>query len=123
MLKYTLNFLKEPTSILAGFSDYVMHLPLCEYLEDDVSSNQYQEAVLKLEKFTHIIHLGTGGSSLGPQALYAIADEPSKTFLFFDNIDPDGITNRLKNIDFSKAGILKTTFNIPFHIIVIYFTI
>ena len=106
MLRYTLNFSKQSATVPAGFADSVMQLPLCEYLESNVSPNQYQEAIQKLEKFTHIIHLGTGGSSLGPQALCAIADEPSKTFLFFDNIDPDGLTNRLKNIDFRKAGIL-----------------
>ena len=106
MLQYTLNFSKQPTSIPVEFAESVMRLPLCEYLEADVFLNQYQEAVQKLEKFTHIIHLGTGGSSLGPQALYAIIEEPAKTFLFFDNIDPDGLTNRLKDIDFHKAGIL-----------------
>ena len=91
MLQYTLNFSKQPTSIPVGFAESFMRLPLCEYLESDFSSNQYQEAVQKLKKFTHIIHLGTGGSSLGPQAWYAIADEPSKTFLFFPSSKKFGI--------------------------------
>ena len=106
MLQYTLNFPKQPANFPGGFVDYLASLPLCTYLESAFSETQYQEAIQKLEKFTHIIHLGTGGSSLGPQALYAIADEPTKTFTFFDNIDPDGFHEKLKNIYFSKTGLL-----------------
>ena len=106
MMRYTLDFPKQSLNISADFASDVENLPLFKYLESDFSPEQYLEAVQKLEKFSHIIHLGTGGSSLGPQALYAIADAPAKTFTFFDNIDPDGLLNRLKPIDFSKTGLL-----------------
>ena len=53
MLQYTLNFSKQPTCIPAEFADSVMRLPLCEYLESDFSSNQYKEAIQKLEKFIY----------------------------------------------------------------------
>lgn len=105
-MRYTLDFSNQPVKVPADFANNIANLPLFKYLESDFSPVQYQESIQKLEKFTHIIHLGTGGSSLGPQALYAIADVPDKTFIFFDNIDSDGLVRRLKHIDFSKTGLL-----------------
>mgnify|MGYP000614942103 CR=1 FL=1 len=109
MLRYTLDFSKQQINISTEFLNNIENLPLFKYLECDFLPEQYQEALQKLEKFTHIIHLGTGGSSLGPQALYAIADTPAKTFVFFDNIDPDGLVKRLKCLDFSNTGLLITS--------------
>lgn len=106
MLEYTLDFAKQSQKFSANFTEFVTNLPLHSYLESAFSAEQYLDAIQKLEKFSHIIHLGTGGSSLGPQALYALTDNPSKKFIFFDNIDPDGLTTRLKNIDFSKTALL-----------------
>ncbi len=41
------------------------------------------------QKFRDVIILGTGGSSLGGQTLYALADERAQPRLhFLDNIDP-----------------------------------
>jgi glucose-6-phosphate isomerase len=106
MIQYSLDFPKKQINISAEFLNTVDELPLFKYLESSFSSEQYQEAVQKFKNFTHIIHLGTGGSSLGPQALYAITDTPTKNFIFFDNIDPDGLVKRLKYLDFSKTGLL-----------------
>jgi len=86
--------------------EYIESLPLVKYLDSDFSPNIYKPAISKIEKFPHIIHLGTGGSSLGPQALYAIANKPSKTFTFFDNIDPCGIIKRLHGVNFKETGLL-----------------
>ncbi len=105
-MRYTLDFPSQPVKVPADFANNIANLPLFKYLEPDFSPAQYHESIQKLEKFTHIIHLGTGGSSLGPQALYAIADAPDRTFSFFDNIDPDGFHQRLKHIDFSQTGLL-----------------
>lgn len=106
MLQYTSDFLKQPNVLSAAFTEFLKNLPLYNYLESSFSKDLYKAATAKLEKFTKIIHLGTGGSSLGPQALYALADAPSKEFTFFDNIDPDSLTICLKNLDFSKTGLL-----------------
>ncbi len=84
----------------------IKNLPLFKYLAADWSAKDYQPALAKLAKFGQIIHLGTGGSSLGPQALYAIIDNPARIFTFFDNIDPDGIEKEIKGVDFSKTGLL-----------------
>ncbi len=106
MLQYTSDFLKHSTSLSTDFTEFVKKLPLYNYLEPVFSKDLYQEAIDKLTKFTRIIHLGTGGSSLGPQALYSVTDAPSREFIFFDNIDPDALTVRLRNVDFSKTGLL-----------------
>jgi glucose-6-phosphate isomerase len=107
MLTYVLgfNYVYGQTQS-ADFPKYIEGLPLFQYLENEINLAEYQPALDKLKKFEHIIHLGTGGSSLGPQALYAIADKPERTFTFFDNIDPCGIAKRIQGIDFSKTGLL-----------------
>ena len=87
-------------------TEYIESLPLFKCLADDFSIENYQPAMAKLEKFEHIIHLGTGGSSLGPQALYATVDNPARSFTFFDNIDPDGIVKQIREVDFSLTGLL-----------------
>jgi len=106
MLNYCLSFSKKESSLSNDFKDFVKSLPLYNYLQAEFSPDSYKDALNKLSKFPQIIHLGTGGSSLGPQALYALIDEPAKEVIFFDNIDPDTFTKRLKNIDFSKTGLL-----------------
>lgn len=106
MLRYTLDFPKKLTAVCDNFVKYVVALPLFEYLETPFSVHQYQEAIQKLKKFNWIIHLGTGGSSLGPQSLYAITDTPAKTFIFLDNIDPDVLNVQLMKVDFEKTGLL-----------------
>ncbi len=59
------------------------------------------------EKFTDVIWIGIGGSSLGPVLLInALASAPTKLrFHFLDNVDPDGISDTLNNLD----DRLKTT--------------
>ncbi|MCX7343613.1 MAG: glucose-6-phosphate isomerase [Proteobacteria bacterium] len=86
--------------------EYIENLALIKHLDSEFSTAPYQTALEKLKNFSHIIHLGTGGSSLGPQALYAIAEKPTVTFTFLDNIDPCGIISRLQGVDFAKCGLL-----------------
>jgi glucose-6-phosphate isomerase len=86
--------------------EYIENLALIKHLDSEFSTASYSIALEKLTKFSHIIHLGTGGSSLGPQALYAITEKPRVTFTFLDNIDPCGIANRLQGVDFAKCGLL-----------------
>lgn len=105
-MHYTLNFKNDDLDLPKDFISYLENLPLFKYLESEFSTSQYEQAILKFTKFCQIIHLGTGGSSLGPQALYAILNEPLKLFRFFDNIDPDSFSAGLKNVDLSQTGVL-----------------
>lgn len=85
---------------------HIENTTLIKHIESVFSKDKYQNAIQKLQKFPHLIHLGTGGSSLGPQALYAIAHNPKIKFTFLDNIDPCGIANLLKSANLSESGIL-----------------
>ncbi len=85
---------------------HIENFALIKHIESEFSIAPYQTALEKLKKFSQIIHLGTGGSSLGPQALYAIAEKSTVTFTFLDNIDPCGIVSRLQGVDFAKCGLL-----------------
>jgi glucose-6-phosphate isomerase len=62
--------------------------------------------------FEHVIVLGIGGSSLGGQTLYALADrgfgpEPGAPRLhFMENIDPVSFEALLQSIDLTRAGVI-----------------
>lgn len=59
------------------------------------------------EKFTHNLHIGVGGSALGPQLVIdalGITREGLPT-LFLDNVDPDGVNAALRRLQ----GVLSTT--------------
>lgn len=106
MLHYSLNFTEQDPLLPNHFKDFLKDLPLYDYLHKPFSGHLYEEVLNKFKSFSKIIHLGTGGSSLGPQALYALAENPTKKVLFFDNIDPDTFNNRLQNLDFMKTGLI-----------------
>lgn len=88
---------------------HITDVPLARHVELEFSKQNYLQAIEKLQKFSNIVHLGTGGSSLGPQSLYAMVDVPEKAFIFMDNIDPCGIYQRLKNVDLTKSGVLAVS--------------
>ena len=64
------------------------------------------------ERFDHVLILGTGGSSLGGQTLYALADygfgpaEGTPQLIFMDNIDPDGFAALSKAVDYRRLGVI-----------------
>ena len=105
-MQYSSFFKKQEINLSKDFIDYVQSLPLFNYIDSAFSADLYTQAFNKFSGFDSIIHLGTGGSSLGPQALYSIAPTNKKNFNFFDNIDPITFKERLNSVDFSKTGIL-----------------
>ena len=52
---------------------------------DDI--NAYQQAIDPFLKFEDVLILGTGGSSLGGQALYALSTQAKPRLHFLDNIE------------------------------------
>ena len=59
------------------------------------------------QKFRDVIILGTGGSSLGGQTLYALADERAQPRLhFLDNIDPATFEALFAVIDPARTGVV-----------------
>jgi glucose-6-phosphate isomerase len=63
-------------------------------------------------RFDTVVILGTGGSSLGGQALYALADygfgpaAGTPRLIFMDNIDPDGFAALDATLDPAKTGVI-----------------
>jgi glucose-6-phosphate isomerase len=64
------------------------------------------------EKFETVVILGTGGSSLGGQALSALLQDPygfqlhGPRLVFLDNIDPDTFDRLFKGINLKTTGFL-----------------
>jgi glucose-6-phosphate isomerase len=59
------------------------------------------------QKFRDVLILGTGGSSLGGQTLYALADERAQPRLhFLDNIDPATFEALFAAIDPARTGVI-----------------
>jgi glucose-6-phosphate isomerase len=59
------------------------------------------------QKFRDVLILGTGGSSLGGQTLYALADARALPRLhFMDNIDPTSFTTLFAALDPARTGVV-----------------
>lgn len=66
----------------------------------------FKVAASRLEGLEDVLILGTGGSSLGGQALYALAIQEKPCLHFLDNIDPHTFTSLFQKLDLEKTGIL-----------------
>ena len=56
------------------------------------------------EKFDTLVVAGMGGSSRGAKALHQAVGKDSPRLLFLDNIDPDLLSETLKEIDWDKTA-------------------
>lgn len=80
-------------------------------LEDDLARMEKVAQHFR-ETFDDVVVLGTGGSSLGGQALYALADSGFGPRLggpkmhFIDNVDPDTFELLIKQLDLVKTGFI-----------------
>lgn len=106
-LEYSNDFPKLTANLnwqetVADFSN----LPLIEYLQQGFDLNIYSAVLEKFTKFKRVIHLGTGGSSLGPQALFHFLRSEKVQFDFFDNIDPILFIEKLADVDWANTGVL-----------------
>jgi len=103
--------------------------PLCERVHETITANRsegkikYQdlpddmamiEAVKSLAeklkgKFKNIVHLGIGGSSLGPKAMFSAIKPPyynlngNPRIFFWDNVDPELMSATLDNIKLDET--------------------
>lgn len=66
----------------------------------------FQKAIEPFFKFQDILILGTGGSSLGGQALYALSAQERPQLHFLDNIDPHTFERLFNKIDPKTTGIV-----------------
>lgn len=74
------------------------HLPSNEELLQSVKNLHS-----KYNGITDFVHIGIGGSSLGPEMLISALGKSDTNFTFINNIDPDRITDQLKKINIDNA--------------------
>jgi glucose-6-phosphate isomerase len=71
---------------------------------DELDSGQLTNA--QGEPFTDLIHVGIGGSDLGPRALYLALSayrRPNRMVHFISNVDPDDAATVLGQVDLARA--------------------
>ena len=108
MVEYTNDFVLSGNCTL-DFDQLINEfekLPLVRQLYQNFDRSVCNEVLEKFEQFQHVIHLGTGGSSLGIQALYHALRDSKVKFDFFDNIDPIVFAEKLSSLDLSNSGVL-----------------
>lgn len=97
-----LSSIFENRENLPRFVEYVFH-------EQDLSLMKDVASYYKRE-CNDIIFLGTGGSSLGAQALYSLVKHSHRkghpNLYFMDNIDPFYFTQLREELDWSKVGLV-----------------
>ncbi|MCX7338835.1 MAG: glucose-6-phosphate isomerase [Alphaproteobacteria bacterium] len=79
-------------------------LPLFQNLDADFTEI-YQMAE-KYRHFDDVVFLGTGGSSLGGQAIAALRDTQSPRFHFMDNIDSHTFNKLFETINLEKTAVI-----------------
>lgn len=78
---------------------------------DDLAALRDVAATL-METCSHVVVLGTGGSSLGGQTLNALVDRgfgpPAgrPQLIFLDNVDPDSFSALFTSVDLSRLGVI-----------------
>lgn len=83
------------------------NLPLfVEVMADKVFTNLEEIALDFRQRFTDIVILGTGGSSLGGKALYALSEIEGPTLHFQDNIDPHTFHRLFAKLNLATTGVI-----------------
>jgi len=75
------------------------------YKSDDLHSLQ-EIALYFQQSFSDVLILGTGGSSLGGQALCALRVTTTPRLHFLDNIDPFSFNQLMQTLDLKKTGFI-----------------
>jgi glucose-6-phosphate isomerase len=83
-------------------------LPLFQQLQSDDFIDDIAPVASHFQAFEDILILGTGGSSLGGQALLCLKDPQSLSprLHFLDNIDPHTFDRLLPTLNLQKTGII-----------------
>lgn len=70
------------------------------------NQNLWKSSLDIAKKFSHkkhFVHVGIGGSSLGPEMLITALSPKDSRFTFINNIDPDMIYHQLKDVDYKNS--------------------
>ena len=82
----------------------VTTLPLFKQLNDDLTL--IKKKADHFRQFKDVVILGTGGSSLGGQAITALQESLSPRLHFLDNIDAHTFANTIQNVSPSQTGVI-----------------
>ena len=84
-----------------------LKLDLFKNLEDDNHLKVLEERALDFRRrFTDVIILGTGGSSLGGKALYELKGNCAPRLHFLDNIDPHTFSQLFSRLNKDTTGVI-----------------
>ncbi len=93
--KFYENYLKTLNSPETGF----FHLP-----ENKILLDQTKQVYNKFKSKKYFIHIGIGGSALGPEMLIkALGGNTDVEFIFLNNIDPDDFYSQLKVVNLRES--------------------
>ncbi len=81
-------------------------LPLFQHIDSAINLAELEKTAATFQKFTDVVILGTGGSSLGGQSLYSIIDQPKTRLHFHDNIDPHTFKRLFATINPATTGVI-----------------
>ena len=98
------GYLQQAEETLNHLKNLSKTLPLFQELTFDFS--HLLPFVEKFKKFDDIVILGTGGSSLGGQAITALRTTQKPRLHFLDNIDGTSFNKIFDNISLEKTGII-----------------
>lgn len=93
--KFYENYLSILNSPETGF----FHLP-----ENKILLEQTKQIYHKFKSKKYFIHIGIGGSALGPEMLIkALGGQTDVEFIFLNNIDPDDFYSQLKEVNLRES--------------------
>lgn len=73
------------------------------FLGQDLNYDFRKKLIEKYNSKKNFVHVGLGGSSLGPQFLVEALNQSNKNFCFINNLDPDEINDQLKKISLKNS--------------------
>lgn len=73
-------------------TDFKSHLHQCEKVKDQIN-----------RKINTFVHIGLGGSSLGPEAMIKALKKNDTEFIFFNNVDAFEVHEKLKKVNLSDT--------------------
>lgn len=98
---------KTQTSHYQEFTQTLLHnedIGFYRLSESPRAINEVKEIYQAYKSKTHLVHIGIGGSSLGPEMLIsALAPKKLKNISFINNIDSDYLSTQLEDIDWSNT--------------------
>lgn len=71
--------------------------------------NTIEQATILRKSYKHLVVVGTGGSSLGGQALRTLSDQKEHSVTFLDNVDPYTTDRLLEKLDLAKTAFAFTS--------------